>query len=156
MELMKNIEKYFKEILEHDDHGNFTTKINYKIAYEVLDEDELKVLILFTTMLDYMNTTVNAETMDMAEKCLNELKAAELDNPLSSTFINSIFNFNNVYTPLYDLLDLATNGRFRGESVSNEYRLGVIDSIVALRRYQRTHGLGDHEWELPYNTASFN
>ena len=153
---MKNIEKYFKEILEHDDHGNFTTKINYKIAYEVLDEDELKVLILFTTMLDYMNTTVNAETMDMAEKCLNELKAAELDNPLSSTFINSIFNFNNVYTPLYDLLDLATNGRFRGESVSNEYRLGVIDSIVALRRYQRTHGLGDHEWELPYNTASFN
>lgn len=153
---MKNIEKYFKEILEHDDHGNFTTKINHEIAYEVLEEDELKVLILFTTMLNYMNTTVNAETMDMAEICINELKAAELDNPLSSTFINSIFNFNNVYTPLYDLLDLATNGRFRGESISNEYRLGVIDSIVALRRYQRTHGLGDHEWELPYNTANFN
>lgn len=153
---MKNIEKYFKEILKHDDHGNFTTEINYKIAYEVLEEDELKVLILFTTMLKYMNTVVNAETMDMAEECLNQLKIAELDNPLSSQFINSIFNFNNVYTPLYDLLDLATNGRFRGESISNEYRLGVMDSIIALRRYQRTHGLGDHEWELPYNTANFN
>jgi hypothetical protein len=131
MELMKNIEKYFKEILEHDDHGNFTTNINHEIAYELLEEDELKVLILFTTMLRYMNTVVNAETMDMAEECLNQLKIAELDSPVGSTFINSIFNFNNVYTPLYDLLDLATNGRFRGEKVSNEYRLGVIDSIVA-------------------------
>jgi len=153
---MKNIEKYFKEILKHDDHGNFTTDINYEVAYELLEEDELKVLILFTTMLRYMNTVVNAETMDMAEECLNQLNIAGLDNPLSSTFINSIFNFNNVYTPLYDLLDLATNGRFRGEKVSDEYRLGVMDSIIALRRYQRTHGLGDHEWELPYNTANFN
>jgi hypothetical protein len=156
MELMKNIEKYFKEILEHDEHGNFTTKINNEIAYEVLEEDELKVLILFTTMLNYMNTVPNAETMDMAEECLKQLKIAGLDDPVSSKFINSVFNFNNVYTPLYDLLDLATNGKFRGKSLSDDYRLGVIDSIVALRRYQRNHGLGDHEWELPYNTANFN
>jgi hypothetical protein len=48
---------------------------------------------------------------------------------------------------------VVTNGTYQGRKVSDEYRNGVIDSILALRRYERNHGLGDAEWEIEYNTA---
>ena len=152
--MKENIEKYLQEIvsIENEDHHSALV-INMEVADKHLDGDEINVLILFTTMMNYMNNVPNAETMDMAIECLKQLKEAGNDFPLSSKFINSIFNFDNVYSPLYDLLELATTGRYRGEKMSDDYRKGIIDSIIALRKFQRTHGLGDHEWEITYNTA---
>jgi hypothetical protein len=154
MGMKENIEKYVNEIVttEKEDH-HLILKINKELQKKYLSEDEITILLLFTTMMNYMNTTPNAETMDMAIECLKQLKEAGKEFPVDSKFINSIFNFDNVYSPLYDLLDLATTGRYRGEKMSDDYRKGIIDSIIALRRYQRIHGLGDYEWEINYNTA---
>ena len=152
--MRENIDKYYDEVISNEQEGHHhILNINKDIAKEHLDADEINVLLLFTTMMNYMNNVPNAETMDMAVECLKQLKEAGNDFPLSSKFINSIFNFDNVYSPLYDLLDLATTGRYRGENMSDDYRKGIIDSIIALRKFQRTHGLGDHEWEINYNTA---
>jgi hypothetical protein len=128
---------------------------DYKIdeAEKILDKDELKVLIVYSAMINHMNTNAHAEIMDMAQESVNQLKAASLDSDLSIKFINSFYNFNNIYTPLYDLLDLATNGRFEGKPMSNDYRNGIIDSIITLRRYQRNSGFGDHQWDVVYNSA---
>ena len=154
MGMKENIEKYLQEILtiEAEDHHSIL-KINKELQNKYLDADEINILLLFTTMMNYMNTTPNAETMDMAVECLKQLKEAGNEFPLSSNFIESIFNFDNVYSPLYDLLELATTGRYRGEKMSDDYRKGIIDSIIAIRKFQRIHGLGDHEWEINYNTA---
>jgi hypothetical protein len=152
--MKQNIEKYINEILTVESEGHHSVlKINKELQDRYLDDNEIIVLLLFTTMMNYMNNTPNAETMDMAIECLKELKEAGSDFPLSSKFIESIFNFDSAYSPLYDLLELATTGRYRGEKMSDDYRKGIIDSIIALRKFQRTHGLGDHEWEINYNTA---
>jgi hypothetical protein len=152
--MKENLDKYIDEIVSVELEGHHSVlKINKELQDKYLNEDEISILIMFTTMMNYMNTTPNAETMDMAVECLKELKEAGTDFPISSKFLESIFNFDNVYSPLYDLLDLATTGRYRGEKMSNDYRKGIIDSIIALRKFQRTHGLGDHEWEINYNTA---
>lgn len=152
--MKENIEKYIDEIISielENHHSNIV--IDKELQDKYLNDDEIKILILFTTMMNYMNSTPNAETMDMAVECLKELKEAGVDIPISSKFINSLFNFDNVYLPLYDLLDLATAGRYKGEKMNPEYRKGIIDSIIALRKFQRTHGFGDHQWEITYNTA---
>lgn len=152
--MKENIEKYFSEIVSSESEGHHhNLVINKELQDKYLNEDEANILIIFTTMMNYMNNVPNAETMDIAVECLKQLKEAGSDFPVSSKFLNSLFNFDNVYSPLYDLLDLATNGRYKGEKMSNDYRKGVIDSIIALRKFQRTHGLGDHEWEISYNTA---
>jgi hypothetical protein len=152
--MKENIEKYINEIVTTEKEGHhLVLNINKELQDKYLNQDEIIILILFTTMMNYMNTTPNAETMDMAVECLKQLKEAGNEFPVDSKFINSIFNFDNVYSPLYDLLDLATTGRYRGEKISDDYRKGIIDSIIALRRYQRIHGLGDYEWEINYNTA---
>ena len=152
--MKENIEKYFSEIVSSESEGHHhNLVINKELQDKYLNEDETNILIIFTTMMNYMNNVPNAETMDIAIECLKQLKEAGSDFPVSSKFLNSLFNFDNVYSPLYDLLDLATNGRYKGEKMSNDYRKGVIDSIIALRKFQRTHGLGDHEWEISYNTA---
>ena len=117
-----------------------------------LTEDEIKIALIASTVLRF-NNLGGGESVDLAEIINNQLKEASFDLPLSSEFIKSIFNFHNVYRPLYDLLDLATNATFQGREMSDEYRLGIIDSIIALRRYERTHGLGDHEWKIIHNTA---
>lgn len=152
--MKENIQKYANEIVttEEENH-HLILKINKELQKKYLSEDEITVLLLFTTMMNYMNSTPNAETMDMAEECLKQLKEAGKDFPLSSKFIESIFNFDNAYSPLYDLLELATTGKYRGQKMSDDYRKGIIDSIIALRKFQRTHGLGDHEWDIYYNTA---
>ena len=152
--MKENIEKYFDEIVSSESEGHHNNLvINKELQDKYLNEDETNILIIFTTMMNYMNNVPNAETMDIAIECLKQLKEAGSDFPVSSKFLNSLFNFDNVYSPLYDLLDLATNGRYKGEKMSNDYRKGIIDSIIALRKFQRTHGLGDHEWEIYYNTA---
>ena len=152
--MKENIEKYFSEIVSSESEGHHhNLVINKELQDKYLNEDETNILIIFTTMMNYMNNVPNAETMDIAIECLKQLKEAGSDFPVSSKFLNSLFNFDNVYSPLYDLLDLATNGRYKGEKMSNDYRKGIIDSIIALRKFQRTHGLGDHEWEIYYNTA---
>ena len=152
--MKENIEKYFSEIVSSESEGHHhNLVINKELQDKYLNEDETNILIIFTTMMNYMNNVPNAETMDIAVECLKQLKESGKEFPLSSKFLNSIFNFDNVYSPLYDLLDLATNGRYKGEKMSNDYRKGIIDSIIALRKFQRTHGLGDHEWEIYYNTA---
>ena len=152
--MKENVEKYFSEIVSYESEGHHhNLVINKELQDKYLNEDETNILIIFTTMMNYMNNVPNAETMDIAVECLKQLKESGKEFPLSSKFLNSIFNFDNVYSPLYDLLDLATNGRYKGEKMSNDYRKGIIDSIIALRKFQRTHGLGDHEWEIYYNTA---
>ena len=152
--MKENIEKHIQEIISVELEGHHSVlNINKELAEEHLSPDEILVLILFTTMMNYMNNVPNAETMDIAIECLKELKEAGNDFPVSSKFINSLFNFDNAYSPLYDLLELATTGKYRGQKMSDDYRNGVIDSIIALRKFQRTHGLGDHEWEIHYNTA---
>jgi hypothetical protein len=148
------LKKYIEEI-QSVELKNTDRYRDYKIdeAKKVLDEDELKVLIVYSAMINHMNTNAHAEIMDMAQESVNQLKAASLDSDLSIKFINSFYNFNNIYTPLYDLLDLATNGRFEGKPMSNDYRNGIIDSIITLRRYQRNSGFGDHQWDVVYNSA---
>jgi hypothetical protein len=148
------LKKYIEEI-QSVELKNTDRYRDYKIdeAKKVLDEDELKVLIVYSAMINHMNTNAHSEIMDMAQESVNQLKAASLDSDLSIKFINSFYNFNNIYTPLYDLLDLATNGRFEGKPMSNDYRNGIIDSIITLSRYQINSGFGVHQWDVVYNSA---
>lgn len=152
--MKENVAKYYDEIVSIENEGHHRIlKIDKDLQNKYLDKDEINVLVMFTTMMNYMNNTPNAETMDMAIECLKQLKEIGNEFPVDSNFIKSLFNFDNVYSPLYDLLELATTGKYRGEKMSDDYRKGIIDSIIALRKFQNSHGLGDHEWEINYNTA---
>lgn len=117
-------------------------------------EDELKVLVVYASLRKIMSNPVGSELMDVAEYVTEQLEEASLDKPFSTEFINSIFNFKVVYTVLFSLLDLAENGRYMGEKMSEDYKMGVIDSIVALRKYQSHSGFGDLFWEKSYNPAA--
>lgn len=117
-------------------------------------EDELKVLVIYASVRKVMSNPVGAEIMEIAEYVAEQLEEASLDKPFSTEFINSIFNFKTVYTVLFSLLDLAENGKNRGEKMSQDYKMGVIDSIVALRKYQSHSGFGDTFWEKNYNPAA--
>jgi hypothetical protein len=142
MDMVFEREKHYPELLDEIK----------QLPVAKLTEDEIKIALIASTVLRF-NNLGGGESVDLAEIINNQLKAGSLSTPLSTEFIKSIFNFHNVYRPLYDLLDLATNGAFQGREMSDDYRQGVIDSIIALRRYERTHGLGDHEWEIVHNTA---
>jgi len=150
---MQNNEEIYKQEVENREMQVDMPDSHYDHSTLPIQEDELKVQILHTTMVNYMNTVANAEVRDISKAGIEALQAAGEDIPISSKFINSIFNFHNIYRPLYDLLDVVTNGTYQGRKMSDEYRNGVIDAIVALRRYERNHGLGDAEWEIEYNTA---
>ena len=119
-----------------------------------LTEEELKVLVIYASVRKVMSNPSGAEIMDIAEYVAEQLEVASLDKPLSTEFINSIFNFKVVYTVLFSLLDLAENGKNMGEKMSADYKMGVIDSIVALRKYQSTSGFGDVFWEKDQNLAA--
>lgn len=150
----EKIKQYIDEISElENNQNNKIVDYKYTEAAEIFDEDELKILVIYSTIINSMNSGNNTEIMDISANILNELKKSGIDEDMSSSFINSIFNFNNVYLPLYDLLDLATNGKFDGKPMTTEYRNGVIDSIIVLRKYQRYSGFGDHQWHVDYNTA---
>jgi hypothetical protein len=150
MEIRENIEKYVEEVNSHDDGSKYFIK-----NIEKIDKDTLKVLITYTTMMNCMSND-GMEVMDIAKKVIKELEKAKLDFDISSNFINSIFNFNNAYVPLYDLLELSTEAKYGGEKRTNDYRDGIIDSIVSLRKFERSYGLGDHKWSIPFNTISTN
>lgn len=117
-------------------------------------EDELKVLVIYACVRKVMSNPLGAEIMDVAEYVAEQLEEASLDKPFSTEFINSIFNFKVIYTVLFSLLDLAENGRNMGEKMSQDYKMGVIDSIVALRKYQSHSGFGDVFWEKTQNLAA--
>lgn len=149
-----NIEKYLDEILSHEKEDEWTS-LTYERAQELianqklkgLTEDQVKALIIYSTFTYCLNNLQEAEMMYMSELAVSELKKANLDIPVSNIFINSLFNFRNVYRPLYDLLDLVSADRVDDpDRKSEQYRLGVIDSIIALRQYERASGFG---WEDP-------
>jgi hypothetical protein len=123
-------------------------------AKDHVTEDELKILVIFSSMKKIMTNPNGVDLIDIAEYVVDQLKAASVDEPFSTEFINSIFNFKVVYTVLFSLLDLAENGRYRGEKMSKDYKMGVIDSIVALRKYQSSAGFGDLAWEKDYNPVA--
>jgi hypothetical protein len=156
LKMITSYREYLEKIKEIENEFDLNFLEFKQKSQDELSEYEIKQQIIYSAMMSYMNYVPNAEVMDIAENVLKELQAASKDEPLSSEFINSLFNFDNVYIPLYDLLDLATNWRYKGESMSEDYRKGILDSIVSLRRYQRFSGFGDREWEKPensYNTA---
>ena len=157
MGLVNNIRKYIDEVTTYESETN-TINLDYdlaesKISKNEMSKEDLAVLILYSSFMNYMHNVANAETMDIAAFGYENLKKSNLELKPSDTFMESLFNFNSVYRPLYDLLELATSHKFAGKYMSEDYRLGVLDSILALRRYQRYSGFGDHEWEDNYNTA---
>jgi len=149
-----NIEKYLDEVLSHE-REDLWKNLTYEKAQELiagkdingLTEDQVRALIIYATFSYCMNNLVEAEIMYMAEVSVQELKKAGVAEPVSNIFINSLFNFRNVYRPLYDLLDIRYANRIDDpDRQSDQYRLGVIDSILSLRRYERSSGFG---WEEP-------
>jgi len=149
-----NIEKYLDEVLSHEKE-ELWKNLTYEKAQELiagkdingLTEDQVRALIIYATFSYCMNNLVEAEIMYMAEVSVQELKKAGVAEPVSNIFINSLFNFRNVYRPLYDLLDIRYANRIDDpDRQSDQYRLGVIDSILSLRRYERSSGFG---WEEP-------
>jgi hypothetical protein len=149
-----NIEKYLDEILSHEKEGLWKD-MTYEQAQELiagkeingLTEDQVKALIIYSTITYCVNNMVEAEMMYISEIIVQELKKAGMADPVSNMFINSLFNFRNVYRPLYDLLDVRSTNRIDDpDRLSDQYRLGVIDCILALRRYERSSGFG---WEDP-------
>jgi hypothetical protein len=149
-----NIEKYLDEVLSHEKEGIWKD-LTYEKAEELiagkdingLTEDQVRALIIYSVLTYCINNMVEAEMMYMAELSVQELKKAGVAEPVSNMFINSLFNFRNVYRPLYDLLDVRYANRIDDpDRMSDQYRLGVIDCILSLRRYERASGFG---WEDP-------
>lgn len=136
----------FEKISKHRD-----IDIDVNRATEELNEDEVKVLILYAAMKKAFNRPQGGGLDEVAEYAIEQLKIANQDIPLSSEFMNSLFNFNVIYAVLFDLLDLSIRGQFNGKIPSDQYRRGIVDSIVALRKYQTENGFGDWEWEINHN-----
>jgi hypothetical protein len=164
-EYMNEIHNYFNNKFEEyiDLFSNLITpedceKVNIpqqlEEAKNYVTEEELKILVVFASMKKIMSNPNGVELMDVAEYVINQLEEASLVKPFSTEFIESIYNFKVVYTVLFSLLDLVENGRYRGEKMSQDYKMGVIDSIVALRKYQSNCGFGDIAWERDYNPAA--
>jgi hypothetical protein len=164
-EYMDEINKYFTNkfeeyidlftnLIEPEDFEKVNIPKQLENARDHVTEDELKILVVFASMRKAMSNPAGAELMDISEYVVKQLEEASLIKPFSTEFINSIYNFKVVYTVLFSLLDLAENGRYRGKKMSEDYKMGVIDSIVALRKYQSVSGFGDISWERDYNPAA--
>jgi hypothetical protein len=160
--LQANIEKYMDEVLSHEKE-DLWKELTYDSAKDMivnkkinnLTDDQVRALIIYTTFTYCVNNMQEAEMMFMSELAVKELKGAGLLEPVSNMFINSLFNFRNVYRPLYDLLDLVSSERVEDENrLSDEYRLGVIDSILALRRYERSSGFGFEDPNPRFNVVA--
>lgn len=144
----------FTSLFTAEDFEKVNVPKEIENAKEHVTEDELKILVIFSSMKKVMTNPNGVDLIDIAEHVVDQLKVASADEPFSTEFINSIFNFKVVYTVLFSLLDLAENGRYRGEKMSQDYKMGVIDSIVALRKYQSSAGFGDLAWERDYNPVA--
>lgn len=128
-------------------------KESFEIEKENLSKKEIQTEVIYNCFMHCLNSEGNAEIKDIAATVSDVLEKLEMDNPISDTYIKSLFNFNSIYVPLYDLLDLAIDYSIAGKKMSEDYRNGVIDSIVTLRRFQRYSGFGDHEWIKDWNYA---
>jgi hypothetical protein len=152
-----NIVKYGDLIVEKATKENeLIEKIDFsKYIHEVteLTEDQLKTLIVYSCFKTAITTWKNTELKDMSKYVVEQLEACNKNDSLSIDFINSIFNFNAVYRPLYDLLAMATEEVYMGKKKSSDYTDGIIDAIIALRRFETYSGFGDFNWEKEYNTA---
>lgn len=120
-------------------------------ASQELTEDELRILIIYAAMKKMFNRPEGGTMQDVAEYAVEQMKIAGQEMPISTEFINSIFNFNVIYSVLFDLMDLSIRGKFGGTIPSDQYRRGIVDSIVALRKYQTEMGFGDWEWAINHN-----
>ena len=116
----------FTSLFTAEDFERVNVPKEIENAKEHVTEDELKVLVIFSSMKKIMTNPNGVDLIDIAEYVVDQLKAASVDEPFSTEFINSIFNFKVVYTVLFSLLDLAENGRYRGEKMSQDYKMGVI------------------------------
>ena len=149
-EYIENIDS----LISPEDFEKVIISEDIKYLKEELTEDELKILIVYASMRKALHSPGGAELMDVAEYVSQQIDEASVHKPFSTEFINSIFNFKVIYTVLFSLLDLAENGRYKGEKMSKDYKLGVIDSIVALRKYHSESGFGDNDWQKDYNPAA--
>ena len=48
---------------------------------------------------------------------------------------------------------MATEDVYMGKKRSTDYTDGIIDAIIALRRFETYSGFGDFNWEKDYNTS---
>lgn len=120
-------------------------------ASEELTPFEVQVLILYAAMKSAFNRPEGGNISDVAEYAIKQLNEAGEAKPVSTEFMNSLFNFNVIYSVLFDLMDLSIRGSFGGTIPSDQYRRGIIDSILALRKYQTEMGFGDWEWAVNHN-----
>jgi hypothetical protein len=148
-----NIEMYHEEVLTREElldknivHFNELDKKN-------MSELEIQTEVISNAMFNAMNNGRNVEIRDVATICAETLKEIGLENPVSHAYIESLFNFNNIYIPLYDLLDVATRYSMAGEKKSSDYRDGIIDAIITIRRFQRFSGFGEHQFIPDWNYA---
>jgi hypothetical protein len=152
-----NIEKYGDLIVERATKENeLIEKINFApYINEVtgVTEEQLKVLLVYSCFKVAITTWKDAELKDISKYVVQQLDACKMNTDLSPDFINSIFNFNAVYRPLYDLLALAVEDVYAGKKKSSDYTDGIIDAIIALRRFETYSGFGDFNWEKEYNTS---
>lgn len=152
-----NIQKYGDLIVEKAKNENpLIEKIDFSnYIHEVpeLTEEQLKILIVYSCFKTAITTWKEAELKDMSRYVVEQLSACNKNDSLNIDFINSIFNFNAVYRPLYDLLAMATEDVYMGKKRSTDYTDGIIDAIIALRRFETYSGFGDFNWEKEYNTS---
>lgn len=128
-------------------------KDSFDVDRENLSEKEILVEVIYNCFMNSLNSQGHVEMKDMANLTVETLEQLGHDTPISHDYIKSLFNFNSIYRPLYDLLDLAIDYSINGKKMSEDYRNGVIDSIITLRRFQRFNGFGDHEWLKDFNYA---
>lgn len=147
------MEKYEEKIKKREELVSKTIQSYFEIDKENLSKKEIQTEVIYNCFMNGLNSEGNVEIKDMASLVADTLEKLELDNPISHSYIKSLFNFNSIYVPLYDLLDLATEYTISGKKMSEDYRNGIIDSILTLRRFQRFSGFGDHEWIKDWNYA---
>jgi hypothetical protein len=152
-----NLDKYADLIIERSKQETpLIDKIDFApYIHEVteLTEEQIKVLVVYSCFKLAVTTWNDSELKDISKYVVDQLDACGINTDLSPDFINSIFNFNAVYRPLYDLLALAVEDVYAGKKKSSDYTDGIIDSIIALRRFETYSGFGDFNWEKEYNTA---
>ena len=144
--------KFESDIQKRDAALNQVQAEYNKLELDLLSPDEIKVEVIFNSIKSCLEHGVD-EIKDVARIAQKSLETIGQDSPVSDSYIKSMFNFDNVYVVLYDLLDLATNYTYQEKEKSTDYRDGIIDCIVALRRFQRFKGFGDYEWKPYFNSA---
>lgn len=150
---MWSIKNYNKDIATREEVLSSVKLDLEKIEHQNLSKEELLFNVIRSAYTQSIKHEHFAEISEICSLITEAILQLNLEIDVDDSYINSLFNFNSVYIPLYDLLDAATNHSINGSKKTQDYRNGVIDAIVALRRFQRYHGFGDEEWRPDYNTA---